>query len=33
MAVVEQLIRAESDGSISFGNYELKEKTKLENFV
>ncbi|MEE3493908.1 MAG: endosialidase [Butyrivibrio sp.] len=32
MAVVEQLIRAESDGSISFGNYELKEKTKLENF-
>ncbi|MBO4912443.1 MAG: endosialidase [Butyrivibrio sp.] len=32
MAVVEQLIRAESDGSISFGNYELKEKKKLENF-
>ena len=32
MAVVEQLIRAESDGSISFGNNELKEKTKLENF-
>ncbi len=32
MAVVEQLIRAESDGSISFGNYELSEKKKLENF-
>ena len=32
MAVVEQLIRAESYGSISFGNYLLKEKTKLENF-
>ena len=26
------MIRAESDGSICFGNYELKEKTKLENF-
>ena len=32
MAVVEQLIRAENDGSISFGNYELSEKKKLENF-
>jgi hypothetical protein len=32
MAVVEQLIRAEKDGSISFGNYELPEKKKLENF-
>ena len=32
MAVVEQLIRAESDGSVSFGNYELSEKKKLENF-
>lgn len=32
MAVVEQLIRAESDGSISFGNYKLLEKKKLENF-
>ena len=32
MAVVEQLIRAESDGSVSFGNYELPEKKKLENF-
>lgn len=32
MAVVEQLIRAEGDGSISFGNYKLPEKKKLENF-
>ena len=32
MAVVEQLLRAEKDGSISFGNYELPEKKKKENF-
>ena len=32
MAVVEQLLRAEKDGSISFGNYQLPEKKKLENF-
>ena len=32
MAVVEQLLRAEKDGSISFGNYLLPEKKKLENF-
>ena len=32
MAVVEQLLRAEPDGTISLGNYELKEKAKLENF-
>ena len=32
MAVVEQLIRAEGDGSVSFGNYKLPEKKKLENF-
>ena len=32
MAVVEQLLRAEEDGSISFGNYLLPEKKKLENF-
>ncbi len=32
MAVVEQLIRAESDGSISIGNYKLPEKQKVENF-
>ena len=32
MAVVEQLLRSESDGSISFGNHKLAEKAKLEDF-
>ncbi|MDD3369418.1 MAG: endosialidase [Lachnospiraceae bacterium] len=32
MAVVKELLRAENDGSISFGNYSLKEKAKLEDF-
>ena len=32
MAVVEELLRAEKDGSISFGNYKLQEKQKVENF-
>ena len=32
MAVVEQLLRAESDGTISFGNYELTDKTKKDGF-
>ncbi len=32
MAVVEQLLRAEQDGTISFGNYELPEKAKLDGF-
>lgn len=32
MAVVNELIRAEADGSISFGNYELKSKTKVSDF-
>ncbi|MEG1848169.1 MAG: endosialidase [Lachnospiraceae bacterium] len=32
MAVVEQLLRAETDGSISFGNHKLVEKAKLEDF-
>lgn len=32
MAVVEELIKKEEDGSISFGNYKLKEKTKLSDF-
>ena len=32
MAVVEQLLKAEADGTISFGNYELPEKKKLDNF-
>ncbi len=29
MAVVEELIRTEADGGISFGNYELDTKTKV----
>ena len=32
MAVVEQLLRSESDGTISFGNHKLAEKAKLEDF-
>lgn len=32
MPVIEELIRSESDGSISFGNYKLDKKSKLENF-
>ncbi len=32
MAVVEQLIRSESDGSISFGNHTLSAKQKKEDF-
>lgn len=32
MAVVEELIRKEADGAISFGNYKLTEKTKLSDF-
>lgn len=32
MAVVKDLIRTEDNGSISFGNYELAEKSKLSDF-
>ncbi|MDO4632223.1 MAG: endosialidase [Eubacteriales bacterium] len=32
MAVVQELIRKEADGSISFGNYELAKKTKVSDF-
>jgi len=32
MAVIEELIRTEADGSISFGNYELAAKTKKADF-
>lgn len=32
MAVVEQLIRVENDGNLSFGNYRLAQKTKVEDF-
>lgn len=31
MAVIEDLIRIEEDGSLSFGNYLLDTKTKLDN--
>lgn len=32
MAVVEELLRSESDGAISFGNHKLTHKAKLEDF-
>ncbi len=32
MAVVEELIRKESDGTISFGNYMLNAKSKVSDF-
>lgn len=32
MAVIEQLICTQADGSISFGNYQLSAKSKLDNF-
>lgn len=32
MPVVESLIRSESDGSISFGNYKLDKKSKLQDY-
>lgn len=32
MAVVEELIRKEKDGTLSFGNYELVSKSKLSDF-
>lgn len=32
MPVIEELIRSEADGSLSFGNYQLKQKSKLDNF-
>lgn len=32
MAVVEQLLRPEADGTISFGNHTLPAKAKLEDF-
>lgn len=33
MAVITELIRSEKDGSISFGNYELEEKTKVSDYA
>lgn len=32
MTVIEGLIRAEADGSLSFGNYELDTKSKVSDF-
>lgn len=32
MSVVKELIRTEEDGTISFGNYELDQKSKLVDF-
>ena len=32
MTVIEGLIRTEANGSLSFGNYELDEKSKVSNF-
>lgn len=32
MSVISELIRSESDGTISFGDYSLNAKAKLDNF-
>ncbi len=32
MPVIESLIRSEADGTISFGNYKLESKAKLQDF-
>lgn len=32
MAVISELIRSEADGTISFGDYSLATKAKLDNF-
>ncbi len=32
MAVVEELLRGEADGAISFGNHKLAKKAKVEDF-
>jgi len=33
MAGISELIRVEADGTISFGDYNLDAKTKLDNFI
>ena len=33
MAVVKELIRTEENQSISFGNYELPQKSKVSDFA
>ena len=32
MAVVKEIIRVEENGTLSFGNYQLPEKTKVLDF-
>ena len=32
MAAVKELLKAETDGTLSFGDYTLGSKTKLEGF-
>ncbi len=32
MAVVEELIRSEADGAVSFGNHKLEKKAKADDF-
>lgn len=32
MSVISELIRTEADGTISFGNYELSQKSKMSDF-
>lgn len=32
MAIVKELLRTEEDGRLSFGDYTLASKTKLDNF-
>lgn len=32
MAVIEELLRSEADGAISFGNHKLAQKSKVEDF-
>lgn len=32
MAVVEELLRSESNGAVSFGNHKLEKKAKVEDF-
>lgn len=32
MPVIESLIRSEADGTISFGNYKLESKSKLQDY-
>ena len=33
MAVVQELIRTEDNGTISFGDYELNQKSKLSDYL